>query len=234
MCYNQINYYCSGLKLKNPNSKWSHTTAIPVNNGQRHAFFTKKAYFASKRAFDVAFSFAALLFLAPLMAILCAVILISDGRPVFFVQKRVGRDGKLFNCYKFRTLKKECPSYLEKRNLDAENFLTAYGRVLRSLSLDELPQFFNVLKGDMSIVGPRPMIQKHRNIHALRRKYHVDRLKPGVTGLAQVMGRDTLSDEKKASFDREYYEKCSMQLDAKIIVKTFSVVFRKDGYKEGR
>jgi len=165
---------------------------------------------------------------------LSTIILLSDGRPIFFVQERIGQRGRTFRCYKFRTMKKDCPSYVEKCKLDSDSFLTSYGRKLRSMSVDELPQLFNVLKGDMSLIGPRPMIRNHKDIHMLRKKYHVDRLKPGLTGLAQVMGRDSLTDEEKVEFDRRYYQHCSMVMDAGILLRTVRVVFTRDGYKEGR
>jgi O-antigen biosynthesis protein WbqP len=189
-------------------------------------------HFAFKRAFDFAFSIAAAIMLFPLMAAIAVAVGVFDGFPIFFAQDRVGKGGKLFRCYKYRTMKAASPAYMPKGKIDHSFYVTKLGSFLRSFSLDELPQLFNVIKGEMSIVGPRPIIADEANIHILRKERGIESAKPGITGLAQIMGRDALSDVQKADYDKAYCINSSIIMDVWIILMTFGVIVHRNGYKE--
>ncbi len=182
-----------------------------------------------KRIFDIVFAAAALIVLSPLLAVLCLFVLISDGSPVLFRQKRVGKGNRLFTIYKLRTMKKGTVNVAKK---DLENYdacLIPGGHFLRRTSLDELPQLFNILNGTMSFVGPRPLIPEEEEIRRMRLEAGVYRVRPGVTGLAQVSGRDTITDEEKAAYDKQYVDEQSLLLDLKILCRTVGVVLTRRG-----
>ena len=185
------------------------------------SFWRARAYLFLKRALDIIFSALLLMFLClPMIIIALAVWLTSEGGALFR-QERVGRDGRVFICYKFRTMYTWAPSKCPKSGFfDAEAYITPVGRLLRRSSLDELPQLFNVLKGDMSLVGPRPLIAEEGEIHQLRQRCGVYRLRPGITGLAQVGGRDNVSDIEKARLDVRYTKELSLAKDTRILLKT--------------
>ena len=179
-----------------------------------------------KRFFDFFFSLLALIILSPVILILSLLVLISSGSPVIFKQERVGYGNRLFTIYKFRTMK---DGMRQTRTEDLteeeiENDITFVGKILRKLSLDELPQLYNILKGDMSFVGPRPLIPQEEEIRVLREKYNVYSVRPGITGWAQVNGRDFISDEQKAKLDKEYVENRTLLMDIKIMFRTVWVV----------
>ena len=179
-----------------------------------------------KRFFDFLFSLLALIILSPVILVLSLLVLISSGSPVIFKQERVGYGNRLFTIYKFRTMK---DGMRQTRTEDLteeeiENDITFIGKILRKLSLDELPQLYNILKGDMSFVGPRPLIPQEDEIRALREKYNVYSVRPGITGWAQVNGRDLISDEQKAKLDKEYVENRTILMDIKIMFRTVWVV----------
>ena len=174
-----------------------------------------------KRFLDIFFSLLLLVVLSPLMLAISIAILIFDGKPIIFYQKRVGYQNECFYIYKFRTMKNGTKENATALLKDADNQITRIGKVLRKLSFDELPQLINVLKGDMSFVGPRPLIPKEKKIRALREQYNVFSVKPGITGLAQVNGRDNITIERKALYDKEYVETHTLWLDFKIVLKTF-------------
>lgn len=186
-----------------------------------------------KRLFDFSVSLLLLILLSPVLAAISLIILIDDGAPVVFRQDRIGRDNKTFKIMKFRTMKKDTRRAATAELDEASAQITASGRLLRKTSLDELLQLVNVLNGSMSLVGPRPLIPEEESIHALRNKYDVYSVRPGVTGLAQINGRDNLSAEEKALFDKEYVDKQSFGLDIKILLKTVSVVLRRENISEG-
>ncbi len=186
-----------------------------------------------KRFFDIIISLFGLIILSPLLALTCVVIFIDDGLPVVFRQKRVGRNSKLFTIYKFRTMKKGTRSAATGELSESDEQITKSGRVLRKTSVDELLQLINVLNGTMSIVGPRPLIPEEKEIHALRERYGVYKVRPGVTGWAQINGRDALDDETKALYDKEYVEKQSLLFDIKILLKTVAVVLKRENITEG-
>lgn len=186
-----------------------------------------------KRFFDVVISLFGLIILSPLLLLTAVVIFIDDGLPVVFRQERVGKDSKHFTIYKFRTMKKDTRSAATGELHESDEQITKSGRILRKTSVDELLQLVNVLNGTMSIVGPRPLIPEEEEIHALREQYGVYKVRPGVTGWAQVNGRDALDDETKALYDKEYVEKQSIVFDIKILIKTVMVVLKRENITEG-
>jgi sugar transferase EpsL len=179
-----------------------------------------------KRLFDVSFSFCAILSATPVLLVLMLLIWMLLGRPVFFYQKRPGLNGQIFSMYKFRTM-------TEGRDADGnllpdEVRLTPFGRWLRSTSLDELPELWNVLKGDMSLVGPRPLLVEYLPLYSERQSRRHD-VRPGITGWAQVNGRNAISWEEKFELDVWYVENQSFWLDLKIFFLTIKKVFARDG-----
>jgi len=181
-----------------------------------------------KRAFDLAMSVLALLLLSPLLAVVSLVVFFDDGAPVVFKQNRVGRGNELFKVYKFRTMRRETKNTSQSA-LRGEDCQTRTGKILRMLSLDELPQLCNILMGQMSFVGPRPLIPEEDEIRQKRAEAGVYSVLPGLTGWAQVNGRANVSDEAKVALDTEYIEKQSFWLDMKILVRTaWQVVTRRD------
>lgn len=182
-----------------------------------------------KRVLDFLISLFALIILSPLFLIVSVGVLISDGSPVFFRQKRVGKNNELFEIYKFRTMKRGTENVASNDLSDADVKITRFGKILRATSIDELPQLLNILNGSMSLIGPRPLIPEETRIRELREKYNVYSVRPGITGWAQVNGRDNVSAEKKALLDKEYVEKQSLMLDIKIFFMTiYQVLCRKD------
>jgi O-antigen biosynthesis protein WbqP len=161
--------------------------------------------------------------LSPLLAAVSLVVFLDDGAPVVFRQNRVGKDNALFRIFKFRTMRRETKN-TSQNELRGGDCLTRSGRLLRKLSLDELPQLLNILKGQMSFVGPRPLIPEEDEIRRLRLTAGVYAVLPGLTGWAQVNGRASVNDEEKVALDREYIERKSFWLDMKILVKTFAQV----------
>ena len=186
-----------------------------------------------KRIFDFTASLLLLILLSPVFLLVSILILIDSGYPIIFRQYRVGKDNKLFYVYKFRTMKKNTRNAATADLTEADSCITKSGRILRKTSLDELPQFFNILIGNMSFVGPRPLIPEEKEIRKLRAEYGVFSVKPGMTGLAQINGRDMLSIEEKALFDKEYVEKQSFWFDIKILFKTVLVVLKRENISEG-
>jgi lipopolysaccharide/colanic/teichoic acid biosynthesis glycosyltransferase len=178
-----------------------------------------------KRAFDLVLAVPALLLSAPVQIAVAVVVAATLGRPVFFRQARPGLDGEPFELIKFRTMAVPDPS----RGLtDDESRLTAVGRVLRSTSLDELPSLWNVVRGDMSLVGPRPLLMQYLPRYSPEQARRHD-VRPGLTGLAQVSGRNDLSWRQKFALDIDYVERRSIRLDVEILARTVSSVLRRDG-----
>ena len=172
-----------------------------------------------KRLFDITLSVISLVFLSPIFILISLGILIEDGRPVIFKQKRVGKDGKQFIIYKFRSMAKDVgdiPS-AEAKNV----YITRVGKLIRRLSFDELPQLVNVLKGDMSIVGPRAALPSQARLCQLRKELGVMTLRPGLTGLAQVNSYDGMPEDEKAKWDFAYAKNVSFVADLNIIIRTF-------------
>ena len=186
-----------------------------------------------KRVLDFLISLFALIILSPLFLIVSVGVLISDGSPVFFRQKRVGKNNELFEIYKFRTMKRGTENVASNDLSDADVKITRFGKILRATSIDELPQLLNILNGSMSLIGPRPLIPEETRIRELREKYNVYSVRPGITGWAQVNGRDNASAEKKALLDKEYVEKQSLMFDIKIFFMTIHQVLCRKDVNEG-
>ena len=168
------------------------------------------------------------LILLPIFLLVVFLIFIQDGLPVFFKQKRVGVNYSFFYIYKFRTMKKDTPNVATHLLTNPEQYLLKIGSLLRKLSLDELPNLINIIKGEMVFVGPRPALYNQDDLMALRVAAGVDKLIPGITGWAQVNGRDELSLEQKVALEKEYLVKKSLTVDFQILIKTFSnVLFSK-------
>lgn len=169
-----------------------------------------------------------LIILAPIFIIVGLLIFIQDGFPVFFKQKRVGVNYSFFHIYKFRTMKKDTPNVATHLLTNPEQYLLKIGALLRKLSLDELPNLINIIKGEMVFVGPRPALYNQDDLMALRVAAGVDKLIPGITGWAQVNGRDELNLEQKVALEKEYLAKKSLFIDFQILIKTFTnVLFSK-------
>lgn len=186
---------------------------------------------ALKRATDLAISVTAGLILSPaLLAVAVAIKLDSSG-PIVFQQKRFGKDGGFFNIYKFRTMHTGTPDLPTDQMQKLPSPVTRVGKILRSTSLDELPQIFNVIKNDMSIVGPRPALYNQTQLTDMRRSAGVLRFPPGITGWAQVNGRDELPDEVKVKMDKWYCDNWNYFLDWKIMFMTFQTIITRRGNK---
>ena len=188
-----------------------------------------------KRIADSIFALAMLFILAVPMLVVCVLQKASSpNEPIIFRQLRVGRGGQTFTITKFRSMQSSAPRYMPTGELqDGVRYISRFGRFLRDTSIDELPQLFQVLRGEMSLIGPRPLIPQEKEIHELRKALGVYQLRPGLTGWAQVNGRDLLSVWEKAMLDREYLEKMSLKFDVKIFLMTVCKVIGREGIQEG-
>lgn len=195
---------------------------------------SKRGYRALKRTADVVLSAMGLAVLAVPMAVIAAAIYIDDPGKILFRQKRIGLEGKTFRFYKFRTMKESTPRYLATAEVEhPEQYITRLGGFLRRSSLDELPQLINVFKGDMSLVGPRPLIAKEEDIHRMRLRFGVYNVRPGITGLAQINGRDTVLPAQKVRWDVKYLETFGLMTDLKILLSTLPKAIAGSGVVEG-
>lgn len=184
-----------------------------------------------KRILDLILSLMALIVLMPLMIIIGILVRINLGSPIIFKQKRPGKNEKIFTLYKFRTM-------TDKRDIDGnllpdEYRLTKFGKFLRSTSLDELPELINIIKGDMAIVGPRPLLVEYLPYYTEEEKHRHD-VRPGLTGIAQVNGRNEISWEEKLKYDTEYIKEISFYSDLKIIFKTIKKTIKRKDIKMGK
>ena len=190
-----------------------------------------------KRALDVVLSAVGLVVLSPLLALIALAIRLDSPGPVVFHQKRFGKDRKLFEIYKFRTMRVDAPRDVPTNDLrGSKGYITRVGRILRMTSLDELPQLWNILRGDMSLIGPRPALWNQEDLMAWRDRFGASHIRPGLSGWAQVNGRDYLSRdlEKKARRDAEYGHKASFPFDLKCFLLTLVKVVNRQGIAEGR
>ena len=187
-----------------------------------------------KRAFDIFLSGCALVVLSPLYLVLAALIKLDSPGPVLFKQKRVGLHKRHFNILKFRTMRIDTPRDVPTHLLEnPEQYITKIGKFLRKTSLDELPQIAQIFRGKMSIIGPRPALWNQYDLIAERDKYGANDIRPGLTGWAQVNGRDTIEIADKAQYDGEYTKKLSFWFDVKVLWRSVLVVLKKDGVVEG-
>jgi len=175
------------------------------------------------------FGFIILIILSPIFLAVALAILMEDGSPIFFKQKRVGINYTFFTIYKFRSMKKNTPNVATHLLENPTSYLLRIGRLLRKLSLDELPNLINIIKGEMVFVGPRPALYNQDDLMTLRVATGVDKLKPGVTGWAQINGRDEISIQEKVALEKEYLERKSIWVDLKIIILTISNVLFSNG-----
>ena len=187
-----------------------------------------------KRCIDIILSLAGLILASWLYLIIIIAIVIDDPGPVFFAQKRVGKNKKNFKLYKFRSMKMTTPHDTPTHMLEKpEQYITRVGRFLRKSSLDEIPQLWNILKGDMSVIGPRPALWNQDDLIEERDKYGANDVRPGLSGWAQICGRDELEIEDKARLDGEYIEKMSFLFDCRCFFGTAIGALRGDGVVEG-
>ena len=188
----------------------------------KHSFYDKYV----KRSIDAILSLVAIIILSPVLAIVALLVRIKLGGPVIFKQQRPGLNEKIFTMYKFRTMTDERDA--DGNLLPDEVRLTKFGKALRATSLDELPELFNILKGDMAIVGPRPLLVQYLPLYnAQQKKRHC--VKPGITGYAQINGRNSISWEEKFDYDIYYVANIAITLDISILFKTFKTVIKRDG-----
>lgn len=193
-----------------------------------------RTYTPIKRAIDVLLSGIGILVLSPILLLLCIAIKLDSPGPILFTQKRVGIHKSYFQIYKFRTMRTDTPKDMPTHMLsNPEQYITHTGSFLRRTSLDELPQIFNIFKGDMSIVGPRPALWNQYDLIAERDKYGANDVLPGLTGWAQINGRDELEIPVKAKLDGEYVKKYGLGMDLRCFFGTFVSVLRQDGVVEG-
>ena len=192
-------------------------------------------YLKVKRVIDLVLSVLAAVILSPVFLILFIAIKLDTPGPIFFKQKRVGINKTHFNILKFRTMRidtpKDTPTHLL---VNPDQYITKVGKFLRKTSLDELPQIFNIIKGEMAIIGPRPALWNQYDLIAERDKYDANNVPVGLTGWAQINGRDELKLEDKAKFDGEYFEKIGFVMDIKCFILSISIVLNGRGVIEGK
>ncbi|OQR54020.1 sugar transferase [Bacillus sp. CDB3] len=188
-----------------------------------------------KRIIDFFLALIGLIVLSPVFIVLILCIKLDSRGPVLFKQRRIGKDKTEFYILKFRTMKTDTPSNTPTHLLkNSEDYITRVGKFLRKTSLDELPQIVNIVKGEMSIVGPRPALWNQYDLIGERDKYKANDVLPGLTGWAQINGRDELPIDVKAKLDGEYVEKISLTFDIKVFLKTVLSVAKSEGVKEGK
>lgn len=187
-----------------------------------------------KRGIDFLLSLLGIIILSPVFLILCIAIKLDSKGPIIFQQKRVGKDKTHFNIYKFRTMRTDTPKEMPTHLLEnPDYFITRVGKFLRKTSLDELPQLFNILKGNMAVIGPRPALWNQYDLIEERDKYQANDIRPGLTGLAQISGRDELEIDLKAKLDGKYTANITLLMDLKCFFGTIIAVFKHDGVIEG-
>lgn len=187
-----------------------------------------------KRVIDFILSLAGLIILSPVFLILCLWIKLDSKGPILFKQKRVGKNKTYFNIYKFRTMYIDTPKDMPTHLLsNPEQYITKAGKFLRKTSLDELPQIINILKGEMAVIGPRPALWNQEDLIAERDLYHANDIRPGLTGWAQINGRDELEIDVKAKLDGYYVEHISFLFDMKCFFGTITSVLKHEGVVEG-
>ena len=184
-----------------------------------------------KRPLDIIFALLALIILSPILLIVAILVRIKLGSPIIFKQERPGKDEKIFKLYKFRTM----TDAKDKKGklLPDEKRLTKFGKILRSTSLDELPELFNILKGDMSFIGPRPLLIEYIPYYTKSEKHRHD-VRPGLTGLAQVNGRNLVAWDKRLKLDVQYANRVTLLQDVSIIFSTIAIVFKRSGISDGK
>ncbi len=226
--FNSKNYFCKkrhwlNTQMDGPLIKWSLAWL----------FMRYWMYMMWKRFADLIFAVFALAFLSPLFLALSIAVMLDSPGPVLFRQKRVGKGGVYFYILKFRTMRRDTPNVPTRELENPDRYITKPGRFLRKTSLDELPQLLNIIRGHMSFVGPRPVLWSEFDLIEERNKNGVCNIRPGLTGLAQISGRDALSNATKAKVDELYASNISAGLDMACMLKTVVKVLRHDGVVEG-
>lgn len=187
-----------------------------------------------KRLLDITMSSVAVVITSPFLGAIALIIKITSKGPVLFKQQRYGRHQKPFVCYKFRSMYITAPKDMPTWKLEnPEEHITPVGKFLRKTSLDELPQLFNIFKGEMSLIGPRPVVLKEKKLIEAREKVGANDVRPGLTGWAQINGRDLVGTEEKAELDGRYVKRMSFFVDCKVFFRTILYVLRKEGIQEG-
>lgn len=207
---------------------YENAITIDLSNVENKA---SALYSISKRTMDIVSSLVGLILLSPLFLLVAILIKLDSKGPIIFKQIRIGKNSKPFYIYKFRSMKIDAPNLSTEEFINASDFTTKVGKFIRKTSIDELPQLVNILKGDMSIVGPRPVIEREVRLLELRKECNVDSILPGITGLAQINGRDNIDDYEKVKYDFEYLSKRNLVLDIKIIINTVLKVAKSEGIK---
>lgn len=200
-----------------------------MSNSSRKAYGPYEKFF--KRFFDVVFSLLALVVLSPVMLVVAVLARVKLGSPIIFKQERPGKNEKIFKLYKFRTMTDEKGE--DGKLLPDEERLTKFGKFLRSTSLDELPELFNILKGDMSFVGPRPLLVEYLPLYTKKERCRHD-VRPGLTGLAQASGRNSVAWDRRLELDIKYVNRVTFSQDVKIIFMTVSAVLKRSGISDGK
>lgn len=185
-----------------------------------------------KRLFDLLLALSAAVILLPVMIVVALMVKLTSPGPALYWSARVGRNNRLFQMPKFRSMRVGTPAVATHLLSDSRSWITPVGKILRSTSLDELPQLWNILRGEMSFVGPRPALFNQDDLVAARTAAGVHTLTPGLTGWAQINGRDELSIPDKVRFDREYLDRRSLMFDVAILALTFVKVLRRDGIRQ--
>jgi O-antigen biosynthesis protein WbqP len=188
-------------------------------------------YDFNKRAFDICLAFIGLVLLIPVFAAIALIIKLDSKGPVLFRQTRIGKNEGTFEIYKFRTMHLHTPDVSTEKLTDLKEYVTKSGQWLRRTSLDELPQLMNILAGDMSFVGPRPALYNQYELIRMREEMNVNKLVPGLTGFAQVKGRDLISDFEKVAFDSYYARNRNFQFDMKVLLWTVRYVIKAEGVR---
>lgn len=233
------------MNIKDDISGYNNEGLIYMYGNESEKVNDKVVYNVIKRAFDIVVSFGAMILLLPLFVLIGILIKIDSKGPIFFLQKRIGKNGKLFKLYKFRTMYLNADRELKKilandeeakkeyelnKKLENDPRITKVGKIVRRLSLDELPQLINIFLGNMTFIGPRPYLYREKK--DMGRYYNkIITVKPGLTGLWQVSGRSNISFNARLKLDEEYLEKMSLIYDIKIFLKTFIIIFKKEGAK---
>lgn len=187
-----------------------------------------------KRLFDFVMSLIGIIVLSPIILIVALAVKLTSPGPMLFKQRRIGKNNDEFQIYKFRTMRIDTPNVPTHLLENPEQWITPVGKFLRKTSLDELPQLFNILKGEMSIVGPRPALYNQIDLKEMRTEAGVHKLVPGLTGWAQINGRDEIPLSLKVKLDKEYLEKKNFFFDIKIIFMTVLSVLKSEGVQEGK
>ena len=225
----KVKFVENPLEPANADGVCGHLEA--VGKAEEHRSFYDRVI---KRTIDIILSFCGLVVLSPVYLILCIAIFIDDPGPILFVQKRVGRNKQYFKLHKFRSMRMSTPRDVPTHMLEnPEQYITRVGRFLRKSSLDELPQIGDIFLGNMSVIGPRPALWNQDLLTSERDKYGANDIKPGLTGWAQINGRDELEIPIKAKLDGEYVQKESLAFDIRCFLGTILSVLRSDGVVEG-